>query len=145
MHQRAMDVRLMPEIQRACVVDLGKQCSDQVEKGEVKVTKLHIPPNENSVSYSLFFSIFLPTVAIPLPTGVRILLPEIPSRLGWPPPFLGVPIFRLCPSVLLPLHCPQLFSLLCISFCTHWRSMQGNKYSVLNSLPLFTILSGEFF
>nr|XP_058944278.1 Golgi apparatus protein 1-like [Pocillopora verrucosa] len=34
MHQRAMDVRLMPEIQRACVVDLGKQCSDQVEKGE---------------------------------------------------------------------------------------------------------------
>lgn len=34
MHQRAMDVHLMPEIQRACVVDLGKQCSDQVEKGE---------------------------------------------------------------------------------------------------------------
>ena len=82
MHQRAVDVRLMPEIQRACVVDLGKQCSDQVEKGEVKVTKLHIPPNENSVSYSLFFFIFLVTVAITLPMGVRILLPEIPSRLS---------------------------------------------------------------
>lgn len=144
MHQRAVDVRLMPEIQRACVVDLGKQCSDQVEKGEVKVTKLHIPPNENSVSYSLFFFIFLVTVAITLPMGVRILLPEIPSRLSWLPPFLGVPLFRLCPSVPLPLQYPQLFSLFCI-FCTHWRSMQGNEYSNLNSLPLFTILSGEFF
>lgn len=72
----------MPEIQRACVVDLGKQCSDQVEKGEVKVTKLHVPPNENSVSYSLFFPIFLLTVAIPLPMGVRILLPDISSSLS---------------------------------------------------------------
>lgn len=34
MHQRAVDVNLMPEIQTKCVVDLGKYCSDQVEKGE---------------------------------------------------------------------------------------------------------------
>ena len=47
----------MPEIQRACVVDLGKQCSDQVEKGEVKVTKLHIPPNE-TLSVILYSSPF---------------------------------------------------------------------------------------
>ncbi|CAH3040966.1 unnamed protein product [Pocillopora meandrina] len=36
MHQRAVDVHLMPEIQRAYVVDLGKQCSDQVEKEEIE-------------------------------------------------------------------------------------------------------------
>lgn len=35
MHQRALDVHLMPEIQIACVKDLGKLCSDKIEKGEV--------------------------------------------------------------------------------------------------------------
>lgn len=35
MHQRAVDVHLMPEIQHACIQDLGKHCSDQVEKGKV--------------------------------------------------------------------------------------------------------------
>ena len=35
MHQRAVDVHLMPEIQTACVQDLAKHCSDQLGKGEV--------------------------------------------------------------------------------------------------------------
>lgn len=35
MHQRAVDVHLMPEIQTACVQDLAKQCSEQLEKGQV--------------------------------------------------------------------------------------------------------------
>lgn len=35
MHQRAVDVHLMPEIQTACVQDLAKHCSDQLAKGEV--------------------------------------------------------------------------------------------------------------
>ncbi|XP_068684167.1 Golgi apparatus protein 1-like [Montipora foliosa] len=34
MHQRAVDVHLMPEIQMACVQDLGKHCSDKLDKGE---------------------------------------------------------------------------------------------------------------
>ena len=37
MHQRAVDVHLMPEIQIACVQDLGKHCSEKVEKGEVRL------------------------------------------------------------------------------------------------------------
>lgn len=37
MHQRAVDVHLMPEIQMACLVDLGKLCSEQLGKGEVHV------------------------------------------------------------------------------------------------------------
>ena len=43
MHQRAVDVYLMPEIQTACVQDLAKQCSDQIGKGEV------LNQNENTV------------------------------------------------------------------------------------------------
>jgi len=35
MHQRAVDVHLMPEIQTACVQDLAKLCSEQLGKGEV--------------------------------------------------------------------------------------------------------------
>ncbi|XP_020607618.1 Golgi apparatus protein 1-like [Orbicella faveolata] len=35
MHQRAVDVHLMPEIQTACVQDLAKHCSEQLGKGEV--------------------------------------------------------------------------------------------------------------
>ncbi|XP_020607607.1 Golgi apparatus protein 1-like isoform X2 [Orbicella faveolata] len=34
MHQRAVDVHLMPEIQTACVQDLAKHCSEQLGKGE---------------------------------------------------------------------------------------------------------------
>lgn len=36
MHQRAVDVHLMPEIQMACVKDLGQHCKDQLGKGEVQ-------------------------------------------------------------------------------------------------------------
>ena len=36
MHQRAVDVHLMPEIQMACVKDLGLHCKDQQGKGEVQ-------------------------------------------------------------------------------------------------------------
>ena len=43
MHQRAVDVHLMPEIQTACVQDLAKLCSDQLGKGEV------LNHNENTV------------------------------------------------------------------------------------------------
>ena len=43
MHQRAVDVHLMPEIQSACVRDLAKLCSDQLGKGEV------LNHNENTV------------------------------------------------------------------------------------------------
>ncbi|XP_020607621.1 Golgi apparatus protein 1-like [Orbicella faveolata] len=43
MHQRAVDVNLMLEIQFACVQDLGKHCSEQLEKGKVQelFTSLH--------------------------------------------------------------------------------------------------------
>ncbi|CAH3167753.1 unnamed protein product [Porites lobata] len=40
MHQRAVDVHLMPEIQIACVQDLGKHCSEKVEKGEKRVIEI---------------------------------------------------------------------------------------------------------
>ena len=43
MHQRAVDVHLMPDIQTACVQDLAKLCSDQLGKGEV------LNDNENTV------------------------------------------------------------------------------------------------
>ena len=39
MHQRAVDVHLMPEIQTACVQDLAKLCSEQLGKGEVTDVK----------------------------------------------------------------------------------------------------------
>ena len=35
MHQRAVDVQLMPEIQFPCVQDLAKHCSEQLGEGEV--------------------------------------------------------------------------------------------------------------
>lgn len=36
MHQRALDVHLIPEIQEACMDDLGQFCSHSIEKGQVK-------------------------------------------------------------------------------------------------------------
>jgi len=41
MHQRAVDVHLMPEIQTACVQDLAKHCSEQLRKGEVTDLNKH--------------------------------------------------------------------------------------------------------
>ena len=35
MHQRAVDVLLMPEIRMVCVQDLAKHCAEQLGKGEV--------------------------------------------------------------------------------------------------------------
>ncbi|XP_066933880.1 Golgi apparatus protein 1-like isoform X5 [Clytia hemisphaerica] len=34
MHQRATDIRLMPEIEKPCMADLGKFCTDRHEEGE---------------------------------------------------------------------------------------------------------------
>ena len=40
MHQRATDIRLMPEIEIPCLSDLGKLCSDSRQQGEVFKQKL---------------------------------------------------------------------------------------------------------
>lgn len=34
LHQRALDVRLDPELQRRCMSDLGKWCSERPEAGQ---------------------------------------------------------------------------------------------------------------
>ncbi|CAH1270216.1 GLG1 [Branchiostoma lanceolatum] len=49
MHQRAVDVRLNPMLEKACLRDLGEYCSENVEKGEVDVFEgatLQIPPDQ---------------------------------------------------------------------------------------------------
>ena len=35
MHQRAVDVNLMPEIQMPCIKDLALYCNDRLNNGEV--------------------------------------------------------------------------------------------------------------
>ena len=35
MHQRATDIRLMPEIETPCMADLGKLCAENTQEGEV--------------------------------------------------------------------------------------------------------------
>ena len=35
MHQRAVDVHLMPEIQMPCIKDLATHCNDRLNNGEV--------------------------------------------------------------------------------------------------------------
>ena len=35
MHQRAVDVHLMPEIQMNCIQDLAQHCNDRLNNGEV--------------------------------------------------------------------------------------------------------------
>jgi hypothetical protein len=35
MHQRALDVHLIPEVQESCMPDLAKHCSQNIEKGQV--------------------------------------------------------------------------------------------------------------
>ena len=37
MHQRAVDVHLMPEIQMNCIQDLAQHCNDRLNNGEVMV------------------------------------------------------------------------------------------------------------
>lgn len=34
LHQRALDVKLDPELQRRCMTDLGKWCSEKTETGQ---------------------------------------------------------------------------------------------------------------
>ncbi|XP_078606747.1 Golgi apparatus protein 1-like isoform X10 [Branchiostoma floridae x Branchiostoma japonicum] len=49
MHQRAVDVRLNPMLEKACLRDLGEYCSENVEKGEVDMfdgATLQIPPDQ---------------------------------------------------------------------------------------------------
>lgn len=35
LHQRALDVKLDPELQKRCMTDLGKWCSDKPDTGQV--------------------------------------------------------------------------------------------------------------
>lgn len=35
LHQRALDVKLDPELQRRCMADLGKWCSEKTDTGQV--------------------------------------------------------------------------------------------------------------
>lgn len=35
LHQRALDVKLDPDLQRRCMTDLGKWCSEKTEPGQV--------------------------------------------------------------------------------------------------------------
>lgn len=34
LHQRALDVKLDPELQKQCMTDLGKWCSEKIEAGQ---------------------------------------------------------------------------------------------------------------
>lgn len=36
LHQRALDVKLDPELQKRCMTDLGKWCSEKTDTGQVK-------------------------------------------------------------------------------------------------------------
>lgn len=36
LHQRALDVKLDPELQKRCIVDLGKWCSEKPDAGQVR-------------------------------------------------------------------------------------------------------------
>jgi len=38
LHQRALDVKLDPELQKRCMTDLGKWCSDKTDTGQVRHT-----------------------------------------------------------------------------------------------------------
>lgn len=40
LHQRALDVKLDPELQKRCMTDLGKWCSDKTDTGQVGRTKI---------------------------------------------------------------------------------------------------------
>lgn len=35
LHQRALDVKLDPELQKRCMTDLGKWCSEKTDTGQV--------------------------------------------------------------------------------------------------------------
>ena len=43
MHQQASSVKLMPEIEQACMHDLGKDCDDRVKEGEVRIDTDTVP------------------------------------------------------------------------------------------------------
>lgn len=36
LHQRALDVKLDPELQKRCMTDLGKWCSEKTDAGQVR-------------------------------------------------------------------------------------------------------------
>lgn len=36
LHQRALDVKLDPELQKRCITDLGKWCSEKTDAGQVR-------------------------------------------------------------------------------------------------------------
>lgn len=36
LHQRALDVKLDPELQKRCMTDLGKWCSEKTDTGQVR-------------------------------------------------------------------------------------------------------------
>lgn len=38
LHQRALDVKLDPELQKRCMTDLGKWCSEKTDAGQVGQT-----------------------------------------------------------------------------------------------------------
>ena len=38
LHQRALDVKLEPELQKRCMTDLGKWCSEKTDTGQVRRT-----------------------------------------------------------------------------------------------------------
>lgn len=39
LHQRALDVKLDPELQKRCMTDLGKWCSEKTDTGQVTLTQ----------------------------------------------------------------------------------------------------------
>lgn len=41
LHQRALDVKLDPELQKRCIVDLGKWCSEKPDAGQVRPQTLN--------------------------------------------------------------------------------------------------------
>lgn len=50
LHQRALDVKLDPELQKRCMTDLGKWCSEKTDTGQVREGQ---NASENSVGVSL--------------------------------------------------------------------------------------------
>lgn len=39
LHQRALDVKLDPELQKRCMTDLGKWCSEKTDAGQVSTQR----------------------------------------------------------------------------------------------------------
>lgn len=52
LHQRALDVKLDPELQKRCMTDLGKWCSEKTDAGQVRQTMPDLTPGASHAAVS---------------------------------------------------------------------------------------------